>query len=160
MPKPYLNDPAIQIAAEDAARAACLTLDETFTGGKEAGITGDFQILLKDVVLHMLAGRSPLKGRRGHAAALPKLVLTDADFGDPFQRGDAFVVAESGAEEAYVLNGCETAFVPLEAHSVDPYPSFAAAVAGALRYGKPRDPEAPLPAVRPVRHTDAGWRYL
>lgn len=158
MSKPYIDDPAIQTAAEDAARAACLALDEVFPGGEGAGITSNFQGLLKEVLLHMLAGRSLLDGQRGHAVALPALVLTEHAFGNPFLRGEAFVIAENGLPNARVLDAEERRFVTLN-EETDPYPSFDAAVRAARRYCERDMVDAPLPTVRPVRPTDRGWAF-
>lgn len=158
MSKPYIDSPEVRNAVDEAARAACLALDETFTGSDAGGITSNFQGLLKEVLLHMLAGRSLLDGKRGRAVTLPALVLTDHDFGNPLLRGEAFVIAEHAGPDAKVLDNAERRFVPL-GEWTDPFTSFDAALNAARRYCERELDELPLPTIRPVRATDHGWAF-
>lgn len=85
----HVSDPAVDAACEEAARLACRHLDGLFPGFDGGGINSNFQGQLVDVLRSMLSGQNVVG-----MSKLPKLVLTDASFGNPFARSEMFVVAK------------------------------------------------------------------
>jgi hypothetical protein len=73
----HIDDQIVDQTVEEAVAAACEVLDGLFPGHDAGGITSNFQGLLKSNILEMLQGRAP----RRASTVLPKLVLTDDDFG-------------------------------------------------------------------------------
>lgn len=169
----HIDDEQVRQVVANAARTACRELDGMFPGYDNGGITSNFQGLLEEVLMHMLAGKSVLDAKRGHSVSLPTLVLDDASFGNPLLRGESFVVTrtEEGDwnetthrhdTQTFVLNDSGTRFVAMDAsEQVDPYTSYPAAVKAVLEYLKreEEDTTAPLPQIRPVHITDRGWVF-
>lgn len=93
-------DSSVAEAIEEATRAACEVLDRQFPGFENGGITSNFQGMLRDVIGHMLKGKSVLDAERGHSSTLPKLVVDNAFFGDPRCRGTMFLVTKPGDAQA------------------------------------------------------------
>lgn len=169
----HIEDEEIQDAIQQAARAACEVLDETFPGhdGNKPGITSNFQGLLVEILVQMLAGNDPVS--RGSATRLPRLVFTDRSFGDCRQRSeDGYVVLKPKAaapryfspmnppdpEPELVLNDMGTRFIPIDTpDAIDPFTSFEAAVKAAMDYMKREGEIDFMPEVRAVRMTDTGY---
>jgi hypothetical protein len=132
---------------ENAARAACESLDAAFPGHDKGGITSNFHGLLVEVLTHMLKGRSVLDGQRGHYTKLPELVVDNSFFGNPLIRGDAFLVTKDGEQmwerhgDSYKCVGRE--ILVLQPHCTgfrkisvadDAWTSFEAAAEAAMTY--------------------------
>lgn len=73
----FVCDEDVAAVIEGAATAACHELDSLFPGQDSGGICSHFVGVLQDALRHMLTGRSVLDAERGHAVALPRLVLDD-----------------------------------------------------------------------------------
>ncbi len=105
-------------------------LDEAFPGSAAGGITSNFQGLLEQVLGDMLNGRAPSARRQ---TVLPKLVLTDDDFGREDPRCSAYYVVRLA--DGWVLNWAGTQFVepPRVQDNVDAWVSHEAAVSEVVK---------------------------
>lgn len=77
MPLPSTHDPEIERAIQEAAAAACRTLDVVFPGKDDPdapGITSNFQGKLEEVLIYMLKGFPVIVDAKGHHTHLPKLI--------------------------------------------------------------------------------------
>lgn len=172
----HISDPEVCEAVEEAARAACHILDETFPGkdSKDSpGITSNFQGLLEEVLRQMIAGVDPLAAMKGYQTGLPALAYTDARFGNQRQIGDGYVVLKPSPEQPswrhpddmipdLALNDLGTRFVPLGTpDAIDPFTSYEAAVQGAMSYLKEHDEETGQQIeVRAVAMAPNGWTLM
>lgn len=112
----HIRDAEIEQAVDAAARQACEMLDELFPGRDAGGITSDFQQALGGVMKHMLLGRSMLDEMRGRTVTLPVLAVGDAFYGNPFRRGDAFLITKTDEQQRVVaLDVHDGGFKPLDA---------------------------------------------
>jgi len=129
----HVSDARVEQAVEEAARAACQVLDELFPGSDAGGIGSNFQGRLESVLTEMLNGRDPASGRSRHTQ-LPKLALTDEDFGRMEEGYEIFYIVR--AEDGWVLDWAGKQFVkPMrEQEGVDPFVTFADAVKGAIKW--------------------------
>jgi hypothetical protein len=153
----HIEDEEVKDIAGNAARVACKTLDVVFKGKDRGGITSNFEGLLSKLILEMLGGRDPRTVRAMSSVHLPALVHTDATFGDPIGKSDdsGFVVVRES--DWWVLGWDGVRFVSgRDEDTNDPFTSFAAAVAGAMKYLQKIGSDAKTEGIRVVSHAE--WK--
>lgn len=88
----FETDKDVVNAIEKAASEACQVLDSIFPGFDKNGITSEFQGHLKEILTEMLKGQAPVI--RGCSTSLPTLIVDETFFGNPNQKGNAFLVTK------------------------------------------------------------------